>query len=113
MATNSAPPSATAPRVLSTKNLQDNGLTLNRIQSTMAIVSGCIAGILGLTNWAGFVCFGALHVVANLMVFALLGGDLAQHFPTTVRGFLTSGIGGQAASFILFWTLFYALVHLY
>ncbi|GAA6029406.1 hypothetical protein NBRC10512_008031 [Rhodotorula toruloides] len=78
-----------------------------------ACIAGSVAGILGLTNLHGFVLFfitsfgvGALYSAVNC------GMKPSRYFPKASEPLL-SGTLGNCFSFILFWTLFYSLVHIY
>mmetsp|Transcript_2927 Transcript_2927/g.6511 ORF Transcript_2927/g.6511 Transcript_2927/m.6511 type:complete len:89 (+) Transcript_2927:383-649(+) len=60
------------------------------------------------------VCFVALHVTVMLSLAAFkMGFQLKLHIRQSWTGYLTAGIQQSALSFMLFWTLFYGLVHLY
>ncbi|PRQ71376.1 Rab5-interacting protein (Rab5ip)-domain containing protein [Rhodotorula toruloides] len=92
-------------------NLVHNQRALYYVKSTTACIAGSIAGILGLTNLHGFVLFfitsfgvGALYSAVNC------GMKPGRYFPKA-REPLLSGTLGNCFSFILFWTLFYSLVH--
>ncbi|BGP32283.1 hypothetical protein JCM10296v2_004064 [Rhodotorula toruloides] len=111
-----APP--TAPTTLSgspifVPNLVHNQRALYYVKSTTACIAGSVAGILGLTNLHGFVLFfvtsfgvGALYSAVNC------GMKPGRYFPKASEPLL-SGTLGNCFSFILFWTLFYSLVHIY
>jgi len=43
-----------------------------------------------------------------------MGGRVDKYLPkATAQSFLLGGIGGEALAFVLYWTLMYALVHIY
>mmetsp|Transcript_2928 Transcript_2928/g.6513 ORF Transcript_2928/g.6513 Transcript_2928/m.6513 type:complete len:126 (+) Transcript_2928:196-573(+) len=87
---------------------------VDKVRSFMGILAGCVAGICGLTGWDGLVCFVALHVTVMLSLAAFkMGFQLKLHIRQSWTGYLTAGIQQSALSFMLFWTLFYGLVHLY
>ena len=54
---------------------------------------------------ASQVCSGALLLK--------MGMDTKPYFPYGLQGVLTSGITGGPLSYLLFWTLFYDICHLY
>ncbi|KAI0046647.1 hypothetical protein FA95DRAFT_1345450 [Auriscalpium vulgare] len=94
-------------------NVLHNANLLYDIKFISSCLSGAVAGILGLENWLGF----ALFLAATLFTTAIL------HF-VTFRGrpkkYVYGGLlevvnPGQenAFSFILVWTLFYGIVHVY
>jgi uncharacterized membrane protein YgcG len=113
---------------------QHNLQQMESIRSFMGIVSGCCAGILGLTNFYGIVFFVIMHLVvsASLRVRMLGrgstrssggggssgssggGGDLEKFFKGLgTVGFWFDGLQNCFMSFMLFWTLFYGLVYLF
>jgi hypothetical protein len=82
--------------------------------TAMCVISGCIAGVLGLTGLTGFALMVSLYLVtaAALLVFKLRF-NVKAYFNLSTPGFLIYGLFGQLLSFILFWTLAYGLVHIY
>ncbi len=107
--------------VVESKNVFDfeamkyNESKMDKIKSFMGIVSGCCAGILGLTNGIGLLFFVLCHLVVNGVILIQMHGDLAKFrgLKCTLGGFLVEGIQNCAMSFMLFWTLFYGLVYLF
>mmetsp|Transcript_3856 Transcript_3856/g.5571 ORF Transcript_3856/g.5571 Transcript_3856/m.5571 type:complete len:126 (+) Transcript_3856:203-580(+) len=92
-------------------------LNLNRIdqvRSYMGIVSGCVAGIGGLTGLEGLACFILLHVFVALCIWASkMNFNLKAYTRQSWMGYLTTNIQQCGLSFMLFWTLFYGLVYLF
>lgn len=116
---------------------------VDNIRSFMGIISGCFAGICGLTGLEGFgtclpilylqtilwcvthaiwlrytmivlVCFILLHVLVAVFMWAFkMNMDLKTHTRQSWIGYLTTNLQPSALSFMLFWTLFYGLVYLY
>mmetsp|Transcript_30462 Transcript_30462/g.34722 ORF Transcript_30462/g.34722 Transcript_30462/m.34722 type:complete len:123 (+) Transcript_30462:87-455(+) len=112
--------SANATSETDTKEVFDvNLLTMNlqridKIRSFMGIVSGCVAGICGLTGIAGLVCFVILHFVVLLSIAVIkMKFDLRAHTRQSWIGYFTANLQQSGLSFMLFWTLFYGLVYLY
>mmetsp|Transcript_1561 Transcript_1561/g.2130 ORF Transcript_1561/g.2130 Transcript_1561/m.2130 type:complete len:130 (-) Transcript_1561:37-426(-) len=95
--------------------LQLNTKKLERIRSIMGIMAGCTAGICGLTGLQGLVCFFALHMTVNLsMLVVLMKMDLKAYTRQSYFGFVVlTDLQQCGLSFMLFWTLFYALVYLF
>lgn len=80
----------------------------------MAIVSGGVTGTLGFTNTSGFLVFAILYSIVSVALLTRMDFDVRKFLPATdVKGFLLDGILGHAMSFLLFWTLSFALVHIY
>mmetsp|Transcript_10727 Transcript_10727/g.20050 ORF Transcript_10727/g.20050 Transcript_10727/m.20050 type:complete len:145 (-) Transcript_10727:50-484(-) len=108
---------------------QHNLQQMESIRSFMGIVSGCCAGILGLTNLYGIVFFVWMHLVVSASLRVQMyrgsgssgggagsggGGDLEKYFKGLgTVGFWLDGLQNCFMSFMLFWTLFYGLVYLF
>ncbi|KAI8866363.1 transmembrane protein 93 [Ramicandelaber brevisporus] len=97
-----------------TPNLQHNATVLSNIHTLSTAIAGAVAGILGLSGINGFVFFGAvwLVIVAAIVGVKTEGGKLNKFFMART-GVLTDNAFGALLSYVLFWTLFYALVHIY
>jgi len=90
-----------------------NHKKVDTIRSFMGIVSGCVAGILGLTGLEGLVCFLGLHLTVSVTIYCKMGFDLKTYSRESALGFWTADVQKSGLSFMLFWTLFYGLVHLF
>ena len=95
-------------------HIQGNMQAVMWVRSFMGIVSGVSVGILGLTGARGFIAYVVLYVVVSLAIIAKGGFDLAGTLPgAKLPGFIIDGLMDQLMSFLLFWTMFYALVHVF
>ena len=77
-----------------------------------ATLSGCAAGILGLTGLKGF----ALYVLVSILMSATLWvhtGEQRSKFFRSSMDLLWEGITGNLFTYILFWTVLYGMVHIY
>lgn len=92
-----------------------NESKMDKIKSFMGIVSGCCAGILGLTNGPGLLFFVMSHLTVNGMILVQIQGNLEKFRgrQCTMSSFIMEGFQNCALSFMLFWTLFYGLVYLF
>ena len=90
-----------------------NAKAIDRIRSFMGIVSGCVAGILGLTGLEGLVCFLILHLTVSIALLAKMNFDLRAYSRQSLGAFVTADLQKCGMSFMLFWTLFYGLVFLF
>ena len=103
------------PSLIYAPHLQSNLSTIFGIKFLTAVFSGATAGILGLTNIAGFLLFALSSVLsAALVVFLKCGGKPSLYIgdgkTLSTRGavmqLLTPGVD-NFFGFILTWTLLY------
>lgn len=98
----------------SMENMRKNEAAVEYVHTSMCVIAGCIAGIVGLTGLSGFAFLALAYVVSASALWAFkLGADVKVYFNTSAPAFIFSGVMSQALSFILFWTLSYGLVHIY
>lgn len=79
----------------------------------LCIIGGFIAGILKCTNLNGLICFITIYILITIVLGLKIKFDFKQYMNCTMMNFLTSDLQKNALSFILFWTLTYALVYIY
>ena len=94
---------------------QHNALHISDARSFMAIVSGCAAGTMGATNARGMVLFCVMHFVSGFaIVLFKFGGRVSKCSAADgLYAFLCEEFQKCALSYILFWTLFFAIVYLF
>ncbi|DBA01883.1 TPA: hypothetical protein N0F65_006031 [Lagenidium giganteum] len=98
----------------SIENMQNNEKVVEFCHTAMCVMSGCIAGIIGLTGLSGFALMMALYLVTAVMVLVFkMNGNVKEYFNASTPGFVLGGVFSHSLSFILFWTLSYGLVHIY
>jgi hypothetical protein len=106
-------------KLLSQESMMVNIMNINYVRSLMAIVGGLCAGILGLTSLYGLAFYVTCHVLTSLALLNKMKFQLHDFAPNTasdLKSIITwafKGMGEQALSFILFWTLSVAVVHIY
>ena len=102
-------------KLVNAEAVGSNMAGMHYVRSWMAIVGGAACGVLGLTGLAGLGFYVALHVLTSLALLRAMRFDVAEYVPGGVSpaSFAVAGMGDQALSFILFWTLAFALVHMY
>jgi len=83
--------------------------------TSLSILSGSIAGILGATDWIGFVWYCATILVVGGVTVVFRCKNEPKRFAAESVGsaIFGQGFSGGFASFILFWTLFYNVCHLF
>jgi hypothetical protein len=79
----------------------------------MYIVGGIVAGILGLTGLQGLVVALFTAALSTLALSVKMGFDVLTYTNNSPLSFMLSGAQANSMSFLLFWTLSYALVHIY
>ena len=89
-----------------------NGRILNFCRVFVAIISGCAAGIMGLTGVMGFAAFFLATMVLSVGMYLKVSCDPKPFFKKP-EDIWTEGIMQALMSYILFWTLFYDVVHIY
>jgi hypothetical protein len=77
------------------------------------ITGGIISGILGLTGLNGLFLLLAVMVILNGSLLLKMGLNLSAYSNQGVVSLAVNGVKSHAMSFVLFWTLSYALVHIY
>lgn len=98
----------------SMENMKSNEKVVDFVYTSMCVIAGCIAGILGLTGLAGFAFLAVAYVATAVTVWVFkLQMRVSVYFNTSTLSFIFAGVFSQALSFILFWTLSYGLVHIY
>ncbi|EJD01699.1 uncharacterized protein FOMMEDRAFT_142240 [Fomitiporia mediterranea MF3/22] len=86
---------------------------LNSIKFLSSCFAGAVAGILGLENWLGFAFFAASTLLTAACMYVVnCKGRPAKYIPGGVRELANPG-QDNVFSFVLVWTLFYGIVHVY
>ncbi|KAF9046992.1 hypothetical protein BDP27DRAFT_1346280 [Rhodocollybia butyracea] len=132
----SDPSSSAAAQLLYAPNVQHNTLTLTSIKFISSCFAGCVAGILGLTNLAGFGLFLISMLWAAFCVYVVCcKGKPGKYMPSAIGASVVAAGTGKgnksgngngtglmellnpgtdnAFTFVLVWTLFYGIVHVY
>lgn len=100
--------------VFSMENMQKNYKVFNFSHTFMCIISGCIAGISGLTGVSGFILFLLAFVGTSCGLLLKMKMQLKDYTNSSkLHEFVFLGISTHGLSYVLFWTLSYALVHIY
>jgi len=86
--------------------------TVNSCRTFVAIVAGMAAGVLGIEGLAGFVAFLGTTAVLSVGLYFKVACDPKPYFKKP-NDIWTEGISQAAMSYIMFWTLFYDIVHIY
>lgn len=95
------------------ENLQMNSMRYNRFQTVLYIVGGTICGILGLTDLSGLLFYMALSVVVASLITIRMKFNTKLYANISFFKMLLQATTSHLLSFILFWTMSYALVYIY
>ena len=99
-------------QVLSEPSIRYNDYLLDYCQTSMSALSGCAAGIFGMTGLYGFLFYFICSLFLSLLILLYLGPNSDKYFvskQTIVTGTLWSGI----QTYLLFWTFMFGMVHVY
>ena len=94
------------------EKVQNNLRVNDTVFQFLSIVSGIVCGVLGYTDLRGFVAFLAFNALIGCAVLAKCDFDHAPYFLGRDKIFV-GGASASAGTFILFWTLFYNICHLF
>ncbi len=89
-----------------------NDYLLEYFQTAMSALSGCAAGILGLTGLNGFLFYFICALTLSVLLIAFIGPNFKHYFINkqhVITGTLWSGI----QTYLLFWTFLFGMVHVY
>lgn len=99
---------------ISMEGLLLNGGQIMRVRNMMCIISGIICGILGFTGLHGLLFFIATTTLTDLtMICFKMNFNLKEYTNSTLFNFAVDGITSTVMSFVLFWTLSFAVVYIY
>jgi hypothetical protein len=98
---------------ISLEQLMKNNQQIDKFQTVLYISGGIISGVLGLTGLSGLLLYIALAVVISVVLMIRMGFSLSKYTDASLLGLASNGLTNYAMSFVLFWTLAYALVHIY
>ncbi|GBG34722.1 ER membrane protein complex subunit 6 [Hondaea fermentalgiana] len=103
------------PELFDKASVTSNMKAIGYIRTISTIVGGFSAGIFGFTGFKGFALFVIQYLLTSMAIVAFnFGGRTKIYVPQTSNlAFLVSGMGNEALAFVLYWTLMYALVHIY
>lgn len=92
--------------------IRNNASVVEYCRTSMAALSGCTAGVLGLTGLYGAAFY--IFAVTSLWGMVLLkAGPKRENYFVSTKALLTNGFFGQLFTYILCWTFLYGMVHVY
>jgi hypothetical protein len=99
-------------QVLSEMSIRYNDYLLDYCQTSMSALSGCAAGIMGLTGLYGFLFYFVASLSLSIIILLSMGTNTNKYFLSKMNilfGTLWSGI----QTYLLFWTFMFGMVHVY
>mmetsp|Transcript_2908 Transcript_2908/g.4020 ORF Transcript_2908/g.4020 Transcript_2908/m.4020 type:complete len:115 (+) Transcript_2908:97-441(+) len=93
--------------------MMHNNKSIDLVRTFLTLIGGCCAGILGYTGFNGAVLYVCLYFMMQLSFLVLMGFDSTKYTTVPPAKFLFLGIESYGLSYILFWTLTYALIYIY
>lgn len=93
--------------------LRRNMSQIEVAKSLTCIMGGIVAGVLGCTGLQGLFVYIIVSLAVAGALALKMGGHVKAYTNTSFVGFLTGDLQKSSLSFVLFWTLSYALVYIY
>ena len=94
--------------------IMQNSQAIDWARTVMGVVGGVVTGILGLTGFNGFISFIVFHMITSVVILLKMNFDSSKYLPgSKPLSFLFTNITGCIMEHLLFWTMFYGIVHVY
>ena len=103
---------ANQPNPINTRNVMHNTKSLNFSRTSLSVLSGVVAGILGLTSIYGFLFYIVTSGLLGLYYLLSEARSEATHF-LNKQQLVTGFVAENLFTYILVWTLVYGCVHVY
>lgn len=89
-----------------------NENSLEQCRTSVSALSGCVAGIIGLTSYKGFIFYGVSMVLLSILIFIFIRKEHRKFF-TSLNHVFVNGFFNGLLTYVLFWTFLYGMVHVY
>ena len=100
------------PNPINSRNVMHNAKSLNFSRTSLSVLAGVVAGILGLTSLYGFLFYIVVSGVLGLYYLLSEATSDAVHF-LNKQQLVTGFVAENLFTYILVWTLMYGCVHVY
>jgi hypothetical protein len=100
-------------KMVSMDKLMGNMKAIDKLRTVMFIIGGTICGILGNSGLNGLYFFVGMTTLTSIALIVKMRFDVTTYTNLTIFNFLVQGLTSSAMSFLLFWTLAFALVYIY
>ena len=102
-----------ADKVIAQESMMNNMRQIDTLRSIMMIASGCTSGIIQCVNHEGFICFAIAYILSAVAIGMTIQFNFKTYLNMSFLEFLVHDASRHIMSFVLFWTLAYALVYIY
>lgn len=89
-----------------------NENSLEQCRTSVSALAGCVAGILGLTSYKGFLFYGFSMFILSMLIFLFIRHEHRKFF-TGLNHVFVNGFFNGLLTYVLFWTFLYGIVHVY
>ncbi len=100
-------------KMISQEQMMKNMQQVDTLRSVLMIAAGVSCGVMQLLSLMGFVFFAMVYAFTTISVGMKIGFNFKTYFNMSLLNFLAFDVSKHVMSFILFWTLSYALVYIY
>lgn len=112
MPVKSSPRSSKTLQIQNDSAIRYNDFLLDYGQTSMSALSGCAAGVLGLTGLYGFAFYFVFSLLLSLLIVVYLGKNIDSYF-LCKKSIFTNTLWSGIQTYLLFWTFMYGMVHVY
>lgn len=89
-----------------------NENSLEQCRTSVSALSGCVAGILGLTSYKGFLFYAFSMFFLSSLIYLYIRNEHRKFF-TSLNHIFINGFFNGLLTYVLFWTFLYGMVHVY
>ena len=89
-----------------------NEHSLEQCRTSVSALSGCVAGILGLTSYKGFLFYAFSMLLLSCLIYFYIRNEYRKFF-TSLNHVFINGFFNGLLTYVLFWTFLYGMVHVY
>lgn len=104
---------ANAGKIISQEAMMSNMNQIDSLRSVTMIAGGILAGVIQCVGYKGFLCFIVIYALTTVAVGCTISFNFQRYLNMTLTNFAMHDVNKHAMSFVLFWTLSYALVYIY
>lgn len=99
---------------LSVNALRKNDQFINKARSALSAITGISAGIMGLQGWMnGITLYLFTSSLLSFSIYIFSTRMNSEKYFLSKKGLLVDGVFSNLLSYLLFWTLSFALVFVY